>query len=79
MKVELSQKAEKMFLGMDTITAGRIMQAILKIPKGDIMPLKGSPESFRLRVGEWRILFTQKDKGLIFIEKIASRGSAYKE
>jgi mRNA interferase RelE/StbE len=79
MKIELSRKAEKVFLGMDVNTAGRNMQAIFRIPKGDIKPLKGVQNSFRLRVGDWRILFSWENDGTMFVEKIAPRGDAYKE
>jgi mRNA interferase RelE/StbE len=79
MKLELSRKAVKAFLELDFAIAGRIMQAIFKIPQGDIKPLTGMQGSFRLRVGDWRILFSKQKDDTLFIEKIAPRGSVYKE
>jgi mRNA interferase RelE/StbE len=38
--------------------------------------LKGESGYFRLRVGDWRILF-QEDGSVVAVTKIASRGSAY--
>lgn len=47
-------------------------------PKLDIKPLLGDPY-FRLRVGQWRIIFERDDEiKIIAIEKIKPRGGAYK-
>ena len=44
----------------------------------DIKKLQGEPY-FRLRVGQWRIIFDRDDQvKIISIEKIKSRGGAYK-
>ena len=76
---------------MDKPTKSRIKEAIEGIPKGDIKVLQGSENSYRLRVGDWRILFSyfeteRKDETTgeiitekaILIEKIAPRGEVYK-
>jgi mRNA interferase RelE/StbE len=44
----------------------------------DIKKLQGEPY-FRLRVGQWRIIFDRDNEvKIISIEKIKSRGGAYK-
>lgn len=44
----------------------------------DIKPLQGEPY-YRLRVGQWRIIFDKDDEvKIIAIEKIKPRGGAYK-
>ena len=44
----------------------------------DIKKLQGEPY-FRLRVGQWRIIFDRDDEiRIISIEKIKSRGDVYK-
>lgn len=44
----------------------------------DIKKLQGEP-SFRLRVGQWRIIFDRDNEiKIISIEKIKPRGGAYK-
>lgn len=44
----------------------------------DIKKLEGEPY-FRLRVGNWRVIFERQDPvRIIAIEKIKSRGDAYK-
>jgi mRNA interferase RelE/StbE len=47
-------------------------------PNLDIKKLQGEPY-FRLRVGQWRIIFDRDDEiRIISIEKIKSRGDVYK-
>jgi hypothetical protein len=41
MKLDLSKESEKALLGMDVNTAGRMIQAIIKIPKGDVKQFHG--------------------------------------
>ena len=76
--IQYAKAAVKVINSMDRVTKQRIRNAIEKIPLGDIKPLKGSNGSFRLRVGDWRIIFSYPVDGLILIEKIGSRGEIYK-
>ena len=69
---------EKAINGMDKPTKHRIRSAIEAIPNGDIKPLKGLSGSYRLRVGDWRIIFSYPEKDTVLIEKIAPRGEVYK-
>ena len=78
MQIQYSKQAIKTISGMTTNTKARIRQGIIAIPKGDIKQLKGSSSTYRLRIGDWRILFSYKDDATIVIEKIAPRGEAYK-
>lgn len=41
----------------------------------DVKALKGEPGVFRLRVGDWRVLFTE-DGEVLAIVRIAPRGAA---
>jgi len=79
MNAEYSKQAAKVISRMDKTIKQRIRQGIAEIPKGDIKPLKGSDRSFRLRIGNWRIIFSYIDKSKILVEKIAPRGQVYKE
>ena len=45
---------------------------------GDVKPLSGSVRLYRLRVGDWRIVFSYPDGNTVVIEKIAPRGEVYK-
>jgi mRNA-degrading endonuclease RelE of RelBE toxin-antitoxin system len=46
-------------------------------PQGDINPLEGEIDSYRLRIGGYRILFIEK-QDLFFVNEITPRGDAYK-
>ena len=63
---------------MDRPTKLRIKTAVEKLPDGDVKPLKGTKDSFRIRVGNWRILFSYMSQDEVLIEKIAPRGEVYK-
>lgn len=75
MEIQYSKRAVKAINGMDRPpTKQRIKKAIEYIPNGDIKPLKGYSGSYRLRVGDWRIIFTYISENIILIDKIAPRG-----
>ncbi len=78
MVIRYSRAAVKVINGMDRPTKQRIKAAVEKIPAGDIKPYKGSPGTYRLRVGDWRILFSYPEHDIILIEKIGPRGQVYK-
>lgn len=60
-------------------TQVRIINAINQLPFGDVKTLQGIPNNYRLRVGDYRIIFYKDDEQLtINILEIASRGEVYK-
>lgn len=78
MRVEYARAAVKVINSMDRSTKQRIKAGIEKLPQGDIKPYKGSPGTYRLRVGDWRVLFSYPEEDTILIEKIGPRGGVYK-
>lgn len=77
--VSLSKKAEKFIKKQDIVSQKRIIKAIIEIPEGDIKKLKGFEELYRLRVGDFRILFEKIDEELvIIIIDVGNRGQIYK-
>ena len=68
-KAFLDKQAEKHIL--------RIKKAINALPAGDIKKLTGYANMYRLRVGDFRILF-EKDDEKYHVIKIDNRGSVYK-
>lgn len=78
MTILYAKQAVKTINTMDLPTKKRIKRGIEGIPDGDIKPLRGAPGSLRLRIGDWRILFSYIDNDTILIEKIAPRGQVYK-
>lgn len=57
----------------------RLVDAIARLPAGDVRPLQGLPGEWRLRVGDWRVRFRRDDNvRLIDVVLVAARGGAYK-
>ena len=78
MKITYAKQAVKMIARLDTPTKQRIGRGISGIPLGDIKRLRGHVELYRLRIGDWRVLFSYPDAGTVLIEKISPRGEVYK-
>jgi|ADurb_Total_1213_FD_contig_31_2268854_length_425_multi_2_in_0_out_0_1 mRNA interferase RelE/StbE len=85
MKYELVLKREaaKYLGGLDKPTRLRIKKALESLskspPEGDIVPMKGMEDWFRLRVGSFRIIFRVDDEEQrIIIASIGPRGDIYK-
>ena len=91
MDIQYSKRAVKVINKLDKPTKNRSKEAIEGIPEGDIKALQGAENSYRLRVGDWRILFSYfekeckdettgetKTEKAILIEKVAPRGEVYK-
>lgn len=78
MEIRYAKAAVKVINGMDRPTKQRIRNAVERLPKGDVKPLSGSVRLYRLRVGDWRIVFSYPDGNIVVIEKIAPRGEVYK-
>lgn len=77
MKIEFSKQATKQIERFDTPTRQRLKKAIANIPQGDIKRLQGvKPVTFRLRVGDLRVLFEMTSKKII-IKNVLSRGQVY--
>ena len=78
MEIRYAKAAVKVISSLDRPTKQRIRNAVERLPKGDVKPLSGSVRLYRLRVGDWRIVFSYPDGNTVLIEKIAPRGEAYK-
>jgi len=79
MKIEFSKKASKVVAKLSKPDKRQIKEAILKLPAGNVKPLKNHDSSHKLRVGDWRILFSYIGKDVILIEKVGPRGDVYKK
>lgn len=76
MEIRYSKQAVK-FLGKQPRDLRiRIINAIEKLPAGDVKKLTGQP-FYRLRVGDFRILF-DREGNIIEVIKIDNRGQVYK-
>jgi len=78
MDITLTKKAAKELNGLDRPTQKRVLSGIYKLPSGDVKKLKGYTAAFRLRIGDYRVLF-EMSAGEIRISDILPRGEAYKK
>ena len=76
LEIKYSKQALKFLKKQDSITQKRIINAISKIPQGDIKTLQGA-SGYRLRIGDYRVIFDYIDS-IIFIKAIGNRGQLYK-
>lgn len=83
-EIVINKKAKKKLQSLSATDRIRISEKIIRLgnnpddPGLDLKKLAGHPY-FRLRVGNWRIIFDRKDEvKIISIEKIGARGDIYK-
>ena len=78
-RIIIDKRAEKFIRKQAERVQERLLKAIYKLPEGtDIKKLKGS-ELFRLRVGNYRVIYSVDDEiKVIMVENIDNRGDVYK-
>jgi mRNA interferase RelE/StbE len=80
MQVLLHPVAGKYLDRLDAPTKSRIKIALKGLekepPEGDIRPVIGQTDYFRLKVGSYRALYRIKDN-VVFVTHIEPRGQAY--
>lgn len=77
MNIELTKAAVKSIARLDKPTKHRIRDAIAALPSGDIKKLKGFSTSYRLRIGDYRVIFNMAGDNIL-INDVLPRGDAYK-
>ena len=77
MIIEFERMAAKQIGSLDKSIKERLKKGIDDLPNGDIKKLQGYSATYRLRVGNYRIIYTISDSTII-IKAILPRGSAYK-
>ena len=78
MEIVLLKQAQKNILELDSIMRDRIRTAIYKLPAGDIKKLKGYRNMYRLRTGDYRVLYETAESQII-IHSVLPRDKAYKK
>ncbi len=83
-KIEFSNKAYKYYKKVDGITRKRINNHLSILSENpmfselDIKKLKGHKDTYRLRIGDLRLLYTIEDNVLVItVLKIGPRGDIY--
>jgi mRNA interferase RelE/StbE len=77
LEIQYSKSAMKSIKEMNNPYKSRIKTAIEKIPQGDIRKLQGYNNMYRLRIGDYRIIYKTTENG-IYIDGVLPRGEAYK-
>jgi mRNA interferase RelE/StbE len=81
-RAEWTKQALKEAARLDATTRQRVLAAIKRLyeeNQGDVRRLQGMDEIYRLRVGDWRVIFSYQDDLTILIHRVRPRGDAYKE
>lgn len=77
MQIKYSKQAYKYLIKLHKPKREKLIAAINQIPEGDIVKMRGIDNLYRLRVNDYRVLFTPK-YDIIKINKIGARGDIYK-
>lgn len=72
-----TKRAMKNIKSLDIRVKDRIKNGIEEIPLGDIKKLQGYSNLYRLRIGDYRVIYQVED-GMIIIDAVLPRGEAYK-
>ncbi len=76
--IEYEKRCLKYLNKLDKNTQLRIIKVINELPLGDVKKLQGGSDNYRLRVGDFRIIFSKNDERLIIlIIEIGPRGGIY--
>ena len=82
-RVVLSAPATHDLRRLDRQVSGRITAAIQRLADenlGDVKKLKGRENRWRLRVGDWRVIFARDTQAReIVVLEVGSRGGAYRD
>ena len=79
-RIVIEKRARKFIRKQPADQIRRIMTALAGLPEqGDIKAMKGAPDVFRLRVGDYRILFKVEHELLtVIVIDAGNRGQIYK-
>ena len=77
MIIKFERQAAKQIQALDKAIKNRIKNGIDGLPNGDIKRLKGYVATYRLRIGDYRIIYSLSDTEII-IKAILPRGSVYR-
>lgn len=78
-KISIEKKAQKFILKQPKNRQTLIYKAIYNLPAGDTRPLEGHKGLNRLRVGDYRVIYTiDNGKVIICVVDAGNRGDIYK-
>lgn len=78
-KIVLTKKSRKFIKSQPRNQQERILKAIYKLPQGDIKALSGTKNAYRLRVGDYRVIYEIEHYILLItVVDVGNRGQVYK-
>ena len=81
MQLHFSARSHRDLRKLDSQISARVIHRVKRYAAtgdGDVKRVKGRPRGqLRLRVGDWRVFFTQPDQEIIEINAILHRSNAY--
>ena len=79
-RIEIDRPALKFLMKQPQEQRERIMNAIRGLPDaGDIKPMSGHKNQYRLRVGSYRVIYTVEHSVLtVRVLEVGNRGDVYK-
>ncbi|MDC6138773.1 type II toxin-antitoxin system RelE/ParE family toxin [[Ruminococcus] gnavus] len=79
-QIVLEKPAQKFLKRLNRTDKERVLRAIYKLPEGEnIKRLKGHQDLLRLRVGDYRVIYTVNNgKLVVCVVDIGNRGDVYK-
>lgn len=83
-RLQIERKPLKFVAKQDKPTRKRIMDSLVALtkipPEGDIKSLKGYSGLYRLRVGDFRVIYEVDHKErVVYVVAIGNRGDVYKD
>ena len=81
-RIEFSKDAFKVYRKLDVPTRRRIDNVLVMLLEGDridLRPIQGTEDTYRIRVGSFRILIKRFEEDKVYlVVKIGPRGDVYK-
>ena len=81
-RIEFSKDAFKVYRKLDAPTRRRIDNVLVMLLEGDridLKPIQGTDDTYRIRVGSFRILMKKIEEDKVYlVVKIGPRGDVYK-
>ena len=77
MQLKITKTAEKSIKKLNEPFKSRIIKAVKKLPSGDVKKLRGYDSFYRLRLGDYRVIYKMENE-IITVADVLPRGEAYK-
>lgn len=77
MQIQITKTAVKDIKKLDKPTRDRILKGIYELPNGDVKRLQGYMNYYRLRIGDFRIIYCREYETIV-VSAVLPRGEAYK-